>query len=291
MGYNDREDRIQVFKDTMKWCKNNAGLKEAVRNSVASQRVYLEGEEIIPITEAIKYDKDANIIVSKKRSFEAAGAYGGQKVALLNFASATNPGGGVERGSSAQEECLCRCSTLYPCISDGAVRGIFHSKHRAMLKSGEMDALYNDDCVYTPGVVVFKTDTSMPEIMPENDWYMVDVITCAAPNLREKPSNSMNPGSGYRSIRIKNSELRQLHAKRTGRILDIAKANGAEVVILGAFGCGAFQNPPETVAAGIYEAVKLHIRDFSTIEFAVFCTPRDTANYDAFKRQFEGFAI
>ena len=33
--------------------------------------------------------------------------YAGQKVAgVHNFASATNPGGGVTRGSSAQEECL-----------------------------------------------------------------------------------------------------------------------------------------------------------------------------------------
>ncbi len=291
MGFNDREDRINVFNDTMKLCKNNSRLKESVRSSVASQRVYPEGEDIIRVTETTEYDKDANIIVSKKRSFEAAGAYVGQRVALLNFASATNPGGGVQKGSSAQEECLCRCSTLYPCISDGAVRGIFHSKHRAMLKSGEMDALYNDDCVYTPGVVVFKTDTSMPEVMPENEWYAVDVITCAAPNLREKPSNSMNPESGYKPIKIKNSELRKLHAKRAGRILDIAKAHGDEVVILGAFGCGAFQNPPEIVAAGIHDAVMPRIRNFRTIELAVFCTPRDSANYDAFRRQFEGTII
>ncbi len=291
MGFNDREDRIQVFNDTMKWCKNNASLKEAVRNSVASQRVYLEGEEIIPMTEAIKYDKDANIIVSKKRSFEAASAYGGQKVVLLNFASSTNPGGGVERGSSAQEECLCRCSTLYPCISTGDVRGLFHSRHKTMLSDGVMDALYNDDCVYTPGVVVFKTDEIVPQIMSENEWYTVDVISCAAPNLRPKPSNSMNPGSGTRAVEIKNSDLKELHAKRMGRVLDIAKAHGAEVVILGAFGCGAFQNPPETVAAGILEAVMPRIRNFKTIELAVFCTPRDTANYDAFRRQFEGFTI
>lgn len=35
----------------------------------------------------------------------------------MNFASAVNPGGGVRSGSSAQEESLCRYSTLYPTLN------------------------------------------------------------------------------------------------------------------------------------------------------------------------------
>lgn len=318
MGWNNREDMIQVFNDTMAQCRNHARLKDAVQKSLAAQRVYLEGEtldeaangaanDIANKTEdgavndtfngtadgaenscanGTVYEQDAQIVVSKKRSFEAAFAYKDRKVCLLNFASATNPGGGVKRGSSAQEECLCRCSTLYPCISKVSVRASFHDRHKEMLSDGRLDALYNDDCIYTPGVVVFKSDTSMPQIMPEKDWYTVDVITCAAPNLRAKPSNAMNPGSGSQAVRIKDSELKKLHEKRTNRILDIAKANGNDTVILGAFGCGAFQNPAPVVAAGIYEAVKHHRRDFRTIEFAVFCSPRNTENYEAFRRQF-----
>ena len=33
-----------------------------------------------------------------------------------------------------------------------------------------------------------------PERMEEKDWYQVDIITCAAPNLRKKPSNAMIAG-------------------------------------------------------------------------------------------------
>ena len=37
-------------------------------------------------------------------------------------------------------------------------------------------------------VVVFKSDTEEPKLLPQNDWFKVNVITCAAPNLRIKPS-------------------------------------------------------------------------------------------------------
>ncbi|MCD8018530.1 MAG: TIGR02452 family protein [Clostridiales bacterium] len=299
MAWNKRNYRIAVFDDTVEQYNTNECLRQSVRESIVAQQLILEGTEIHGLWQNERqdgleaeqqinsaYKEDANIVVSKKRSFEAAQAYTGQRVCVLNFASATNPGGGVAHGSSAQEECLCRCSTLYPCINDRSVSDAFHYRHREMLSKGTLDALYNDDCIYTPGIVVFKSDTDMPQMMPEDEWYSVDIITCAAPNLRSKPSNSMNPDSGSKAVNVMDDDLARLHAKRTGRILDIAKANGVEVIILGAFGCGAFQNPPEVVARGIYEAVVRHSKDFRTIEFAVYCTPKDSGNYDAFCRQF-----
>lgn len=60
----------------------------------------------------------------------------------------------------------------------------------------------------------------------------------------------------------------------------------SEVVILGAFGCGAFANPPELVAYAMNAAINEHKYDFETIELAIYCPPRDTSNYEVFAKEF-----
>ena len=272
-----RETNISIFENTKSLYTNNKVLQTAVKQSAVNQKVYLEKDEI-PVTDTL-CQENANVIVSKKRTLEAAKAYSGKKVCVLNFASATNPGGGVVHGSNAQEECLCRCSTLYPNLDTKAMWEKFYTPHRNM-----HNAIYNDDCIYTPEVLVFKSDTMQPMLLKQEEWYAVNVITCAAPNLRERPSNAMNPCVGTRALKLTQQELKELHLKRGRRIFEIAKAHGNEVLILGAFGCGAFQNPPQVVALAYKELVKEYRKDFEIIEFAVYCSPKDTLNYDVFKR-------
>lgn len=279
---NMRKERVQVFEETKLLYGTNRKLIDSIEFSKKMQKVIREGEQITIPSDG--YRVPANIVISQKRSLEAARQYLNQNVCVLNFASATNAGGGVTKGSNAQEEAICRCSTLYPCISDSSVVSQFYDKHRQDIKSGRMNALYNDDCIYTPRVTVFRTDTDMPAIRREDCWYEVDVISCAAPNLRSKPGNATNPDSGSRAVSIKQGDLLKLHKKRMSRILDIAKGNGADVVILGAFGCGAFQNPPDIVARAMKETIKNYLYSFQTIEFAVYCSLQDTRNYDVFRR-------
>lgn len=279
-----REENVRVFQDTEKCVKEIQTLKNSVKNSIKGQILITENmnvKEAMSVAEIDynRYSSDAEIIVSKKRSYEAAAAYGGMKVCVHNFASATTPGGGVVKGSSAQEECLCRCSTLYFCINTKPMWEGFYSPHRE-----SQNALHNDDCIYTPEVTVFKSDTAEPRMLPEKEWYSVNVITCAAPNLRLMPSNVMNPGDGKKKVKISDKDLLALHEKRLTRILDVAAAGGNEVVILGAFGCGAFENNPEVVARAFRKVIDRYKRSFKIIELAIYCSPKDERNYSIFER-------
>ena len=274
-----RDENVAIFQDTEKMCKENGRLRESIKLASENQKLILEGDSTSAYDND-KYDEAAKIIVSKKRALEAASAYKGMRVAVHNFASATNPGGGVVKGSTAQEECLCRCSTLYSMLNVKEMWNEFYAPHR-----NAADPIHNDDIIYTPGVVVFKTDTAAPVVMPETQWYEVDVITCAAPNLRDNPSNPYNKNDGNRKAKISDKDLLELHEKRLRRILDVAVANADEVVILGAFGCGAFQNKPEIVARAAANVINDYLYMFKNIEFAVYCSPKDSRNYDAFKRE------
>lgn len=271
-----REENIDIFQDTLRIFQENECLIKATKVAQENQQVIPE-TEILDDTRTTLYDNPATVIVSKKRSFEAASAYKDQKVCVHNFASASNPGGGVKNGANAQEECLCRCSNLYLCLKMPKLWDDFYLPHRTA-----RNPLHNDDIIYTPGVRIIKSDTATPKLLPKSQWFDVDVITCAAPNLRERPGNSYNPGDGSAPVKITDKALLQLHEKRLRKILDVAYIKGNEIVILGAFGCGAFSNNPYVVATAAKNVIKDYLYKFKIIEFAIYCNPRDDSNYKSF---------
>ena len=279
MAYIDRRQRnIEIFEDTRGWYTRDAKLKQAVQHSRQGTQFYVPGELALPAEKLARFAGEARVLVSRERTLQAAGKYAGQRVAVLNFASATNPGGGVTRGSSPQEEALCRCSTLYPCLLGDELWQKYYKMHR-----DRHDVTYTDACIYTPDVLVIKTDTDAPERLPEGKIQAVDAITCAAPNLREHPSNAMNPGAGS-PVHLSRQDIYSLHTQRARKILSAAALHDTDVLILGAFGCGAFCNPPDVVAAAYRDVLPEFAHAFSTVEFAVYCTPRDDSNYQAYHR-------
>jgi len=88
---------------------------------------------------------------------------------VLNFASATHPGGGFLSGARAQEEYLARSSGLYACIRDNPMYAFHRSRS---------DPHYTNYAVYSPEVPVFRSDDG--SLLDEP--YTVGIITSPAVN-------------------------------------------------------------------------------------------------------------
>ena len=273
-----REERIEVFQDTLDWIEKDPDLSASVRTAKKNTTVFYEDD--YPAFDTLG-TKAMSVTVSRDRSYQAAMRLSkenpGAKIAVMNFANAFKAGGGVERGAGAQEESLCRTSTLYPLLYRKYLNDTFYQHHKDLNTPKASDSL-----IYTEGVIICKTDTDLPQRMPKEDWVTVDVITIAAPDLRDK-SNKYAPlvdGGTYMS----DDELYDCHVNRAKHMLTCAAAKKADILVLGAFGCGAFQNDPEVVARAYRTALQEFPQVFRQIEFAVYCPPFDTRNYDVFKR-------
>lgn len=68
---------------------------------------------------------------------------------------------------------------------------------------------------------------------------------------------------------------------RIKRIFLVAEEKN-EVLILGDFGWGDYRNPPEIVTRAFKKVMQDYLHCFDCIEFAVYHTEREIANYEAF---------
>ncbi|MEU6218950.1 TIGR02452 family protein [Streptomyces sp. NPDC047022] len=172
--------------------------------------------------------------VTGESSLEAARrlvSRSGDPVAVLNFASARNPGGGFLNGAQAQEEALCRASALCACVREAPEFYEYHRAHR--------DPLYTDRVIHTPAVPVFRDDRG--RLLDEP--YEAGFLTAAAPNAGVVTQKSPQRAP----------ELPGALAARAERVLETAAACRYRRLVLGAWGCGVFRNAPAQVAGAFHE--------------------------------------
>lgn len=201
---------------------------------------------------------------------------------VLNFANPVHPGGGVRSGARAQEEELCRRSSLLISLeSEEAKR--YYEYNRYIDSPMSSDAM-----IFTPNVEVIRdSDGALLE-----DTFIVAVLTCAAPMLR------------FGESVLNGNEYRKLLYRRICAMLKCAVSLGYESVVLGAWGCGAFHNDANIVSDLFYKALKSGLsasginlslgdaersnaRDvFSRFDFAVLDRTTEQYNFNAFYRNF-----
>ena len=262
---------IESFRDTIRQIKETPALAEKTRNMQGNTILYMPGyEAYCPHVKS----RMLLIRVLEDTSFHAAqmllqeNAEAGH-VAVLNFANAYSPGGGVTNGAMAQDECLCRSSNLYCGLTiPYLIRNYYKANSRT---TGDMGT---DAVIWSPGVTVFKSDDEVPIML--DTPFEVDVLTCAAPYY---DSGKKHP--------VPMEQLSDIFYHRILNILNVAAANDVDSIVLGAFGCGAFNNPPDLVAEAFYRVlVEKQYRDyFRNIVFAIKKNDRDNSNLRAFKHR------
>ncbi|MFC8272543.1 TIGR02452 family protein [Streptomyces sp. NPDC057271] len=244
-------------------------IEEALRAALAGTTLY--GPEAVPVTPDT--DRATCVEVTDESSLVAArrltGSDPAAPVAVLNFASARNPGGGYLNGAQAQEEALCRASALYTTLLRAPE---YYTHHRA-----ERDAFYTDRVIHSPGVPVFRDDRG--GLLDEP--FTVGFLTSPAPNAgvirRQTPELADRVPAAL--------------AARAERVLETAVAAGYRRLVLGAWGCGVFQNDPAEVA-GAFRALLLDggrfAGHFDEIVFAILDRTAARTTLGAFQRVVAG---
>jgi len=231
--------RQQVYGNTLDVVQNGGYVTETgivVELSsdealIANTKFYRK--EITPKEPLRLYQTEISVVQNDSlacaRQFVQAGE---NNVCVLNMASRSNPGGGVYVGAGAQEEYLFRCSNYYRSLYQYVDFAHLYGLPRAN-ESYPLERHFGG--VFSPGVTVFRDLEVKGYKYLDGPWKV---------NLVAVPAISHPDVVDGRIV----DALLYPVKKKMRTIFRIAIENGQNVLVLGAWGCGAFANPPHHIA-------------------------------------------
>ncbi len=266
---------IQIARETLDIIKANGYLISG-KNVVLSDNPQSLQEVVVytpeKVAEAlIGLEKNGrkgsrSINVDTLDSLTSAKVNGLGKVLVLNFANAYCPGGGFLYGAVAQEEAICRCSSLYTSISSDKALKMFKYNQAHVSPEG------SDYMLLSPNVSVFRDC----ECNLLDESYDVSIITAAAPNLYDE------------AYELKNPQLGKVMRRKIKNIIAVAAQNSYDTLVLGAWGCGAFGHNARDMAEYFYDVLvnQNYKRLFEKIVFSIFARNEYDYNYAQFAKRF-----
>ena len=288
-----RQDNISMFHDTMAILKKGYYEKNGRRIDLKLSREQMEEVTVLLPGEvrAVCGSKDFEHVrvigrcgyavenmdsfsLARKRFEMLPEQDRKDRILVLNLANGEHPGGGVRRGAKAQEEDLCRKSSLLLSL-ESRKASPYYEYNRSL------QSLFGSDAVMIhPQVEIIKDEKG--ELL--DDTVIVAVMTCAAPILR------------YGMQGMSQAQYESLMLGRINGMLKTAAYFGYRRLVLGAFGCGAFRNDARVVSDLFYKALKEFDYDgmkendmFRRIDFAVMDHSEDLYNFKEFSRNFSRF--
>ena len=261
---------VMLFNETRKLSKSR--FKQQTKSMIKSTKVYTP-TELTEFSKTLKLNILSETPIKLVMGGTVSTGYNStlypsnKRVAILNFANAFTPGGMVLKGSSAQEENICRCTNLYESLVSKNGKP-YYTINSGMVDIGVNGEIYTDTLIYTPNVTVFRNDVNYSLITPS----YVDVITCPAPCAANMDYTT--------AITI--------YEKRIQKIVLAAIANNVDTLVLGAWGCGAFGQNPRLIAQAFATVLNTYHGCFKEIIFAIRPTYGGNAvdiTYNIFKEE------
>lgn len=234
----NNSNRVELAQDTLRIIesgnyRNNLGETVSLKTeiTVAAENSKLFRDEDFPEKlELTRNDAATRFEITDETTLEAAKRIAKENADedtfVLNFASAKNPGGGFLRGTIAQEESIAYASALYATLTPHSAMYEYNRKNGS--------ALYSDWMIYSPKVPVFRNDDGSLLQTP----YAAAFLT----------SPAVNAGAVKQNEPQKADLIAPINRERARKFLWIANREEHQTLILGAWGCGVFQNDPQEIA-------------------------------------------
>ncbi|MCQ2583412.1 MAG: TIGR02452 family protein [Treponema sp.] len=249
--------RRDVIQDTKRHCMNGSYvingrkvvLKEPADSRVFNNRIHVaffSGPDLQTGPKVRIHVLNEDCLATARRLAE-----NGITPLVLNMASRHNPGGGVENGAGAQEECLFRSSNYFQTLY----------KKR---DSYPLDR--NWGSVLSPEVTVFRGLESDGYPLLEKP-FVCDFVAVPAIN---RPTLDENGKMSPDMVRGTENKIRTIY--------DTAYFRGSKTLVLSAFGCGAFRNPPAQIAKIFKDMLSFYDHTFTDIYFSIKPDHNDPSN-------------
>jgi uncharacterized protein (TIGR02452 family) len=226
--------RVTTWKDTIERCKG--------KQVVASNKY-----NDVPLPEefaALRKHSSTRLIITQRDCIDVAQEYAtkGKKVMLLNMADWGKAGGLVQGGVATQEEECFRRSDY----------------HLHLLQSFYPLTMY--DYIVSRGVQYFKGSdaTGFADLEEPFNVDMIASPALAGPRINHNCTQMTDP----EEIDIMRNKIRQL--------IWAAATNNNDVLVLSAWGCGAFACPPMHIAQLFKEVIHETSGALPIIVFAIF---------------------
>jgi uncharacterized protein (TIGR02452 family) len=244
----EREMRKEIYQQTKQYYQSKQiPIYESIKYKYHPTQINREKQYTIPITIYDMDTLDCAVMLKSKYDYN---------ICILNMANPYKPGGGVEGGTTAQEESLFRRSNYFQTLNKN------------------MYPIKDDELIYSPIVNVSRKSEKESFEFYDKNYNFAFIASCAPidPHI-----NDFTYQKYYR-----------LMYNKICHILDTALLRGHDCILLGAIGCGAFNNPPDIVAKIFKDVLSNYQYDsyFKEIAFAilknVYGKTNRSDNYDIF---------